>query len=305
MTAGKVRNVGASVRARLLDLARRSGDEFNFILTRYGLERLLFRLASSHRDQFVLKGAMLFPLWSGSPHRATHDMDLQAFGPPNLDVIGNIFRAVAAVPADDGVTFLPDTVKVTQIREEAVYDGIRVTLVGKLDGARIPLQVDIGFGDDVAPLPIETAYPTLLEMPSPVLRVYPREAVVAEKFHAMVELGLANSRMKDFYDIWFLAGGFEFDGGLLGAALRATFARRKTVLPTALPFALTSDFENDPQKKIQWRAFVAKARLPNAAPDLAQVNARLRAFLTPVLAALAQANGSFGTWNHGTGWTKT
>lgn len=304
MSTAKVRNIGASVRARLLDLARSSGDEFNFVLTRYGLERLLFRLASSYGDKFVLKGAMLFPLWFGALHRATLDMDLLAYGPPSLDVIANVFRMVAAVPADDGVTFLPETVDVTQIREDAVYDGIRVTLEGRLDGARIPLQVDIGFGDDVTPLPVETAYPTLLGMPPPVLRVYPRETVIAEKFHAMVELGVVNSRMKDFYDIWFLAGGFKFEGALLGAALRATFARRKTTLPTDLPFALTTDFDKDPQKQIQWRAFVRKVRLPSQTLTLSDVNSRLRAFLAPVLTALANADTSVGNWHPGSGWTK-
>ena len=302
MTTPKLRNLGASVRARLLDLARKSGDEFNFVLTRYGLERLLFRLASTHGAQFVLKGAMLFPIWSGSPHRATRDMDLLGYGPPNLDVIADTFRDIAAVPANDGVVFLPETVKVTEIREDAIYDGMRVTLEGRLDRAEIHIQVDIGFGDDITPLPTETNYPTLLSMPAPVLRVYPRETVVAEKFHTMVDLGQVNSRMKDFYDIWFLAGGFEFDGALLGAALRATFARRKTALPAILPFALTTEFANDQQKQIQWRAFVAKARLPHKTLTLADVNARLRAFLMPVLASLVQADRRLGTWSPARGW---
>ena len=302
MTTAKPRNVGASVRARLLDLARKSGDEFNFVLTRYGLERLLFRLASTHRAQFVLKGAMLFPIWSGSPHRATHDMDLLGYGPPNLDVIADMFRDIAAVPVNDGVVFLPETVKVTEIREDAIYDGMRVTLEGRLDRAEIHIQVDIGFGDDVTPLPTETNYPTLLPMPVPVLRVYPRETVVAEKFHTMVDLGQVNSRMKDFYDIWFLAGGFEFDGALLGAALRATFARRKTALPATLPFALTTEFANDQQKQNQWRAFVTKAHLPHKTLTLADVNTRLRAFLMPVLASLAQTDRRLGTWSPALGW---
>jgi predicted nucleotidyltransferase component of viral defense system len=302
MTTGKVRNMGASVRARLLDLARRNGDEFNFVLTRYGLERLLFRLASTHGTQFVLKGAMLFPIWSGSSHRATHDMDLLGYGSPKVDVVTDIFRDIAAVPADDGVVFLPETVKVTEIREDAIYDGMRVTLEGRLDRAEIHIQVDIGFGDDVTPPPVATAYPTLLPMPPPVLRVYPRETVIAEKFHTMVELGQINSRMKDFYDLWFLAGGFEFDGALLASALRATFARRKTALPTNLPSALTNDFANDPQKQIQWRAFVTKARLPHRSLTLADVITRLRAFLMPVLTAQVQAVRRLGTWIPDRGW---
>lgn len=201
------RDRAASVRQRLLNLAKERGEDFNFVLLRYGLERLLFRLGQSrHARTFVLKGAMLFPLWSGSPHRATKDMDLLGSGPPDIPRFVDVFREVAGVTADDGVIFLPDTVAGVAIRDEAVYDGIRITLEGRLGAAKLPLRVDVGFGDAVTPAPIEASYPVLLaDMPVPRLRVYARETAIAEKVETMVSLGIGNSRMKDFFDIWYLA----------------------------------------------------------------------------------------------------
>ena len=177
------RDRAASVRQRLLNVAKERGEEFSFVLLRYGLERLLFRLGQSrYADSFVLKGAMLFPLWSGSPHRATKDMDLLGSGAPDIARFIDIFRDVAAVIDDDGVVFLPNTVVGAAIREEAIYDGIRITLEGRLGVARIPLQVDIGFGDAVTPVPVEVSYPVLLsDMLTPRLRVYARETAIAEK----------------------------------------------------------------------------------------------------------------------------
>ncbi len=195
MTTKPVKNVSASVRARLLELSRNNGEQFNFILTRYALERLLYRLGETNRDKFVLKGAMLFALWTArARHRPTVDMDLLAYGPPSLDNIRSIFQTAAALAAEDGIVFLSETVQTAEIREDAFYSGIRVTMEGRLGKASVPLQIDIGFGDDVTPSPAETEYPTLLPMPAPVLRVYPRETVIAEKFHTMVERGLTNSR---------------------------------------------------------------------------------------------------------------
>jgi predicted nucleotidyltransferase component of viral defense system len=279
------RDRAASVRQRLLNLAKERGEEFNFVLLRYGLERLLYRLGQSrYAGTFVLKGAMLFPLWSGSPHRATKDMDLLGSGPPDVARFVDIFRAVAGADPDDGVTFLPDTVEGTPIREEAVYDGIRITLEGRLGVARIPLQVDVGFGDAVTPAPVETSYPVLLpDMPSPRMRVYARETAIAEKVEAMVTLGLGNSRMKDFFDIWYLARTFEFDEATLGAAIRATFARRQTPLPQEMPVALTAAFALDPAKAAQWRAFIGRSRAVGTAPSLSDVVEVLVALLTPAL----------------------
>ena len=229
MTRDQPRNLPASVRSRLLALAKSRGEDFTFVLMRYGLERLLFRLGrSAHAHEFVLKGAMLFPLWSGNPHRSTKDLDLLGFGSPDASRLVRVFREVVAIPVPDGIEFLPETVKAVPIREDAIYDGIRVTLEALLTAARMHLQVDVGFRDAVVPAPLETSYPTMLDVPAPVLRAYPREAVIAEKLHAMVDLGLANSRMKDFFDLWFLASNFSFDGGTLGESVRSTFGRRAT-----------------------------------------------------------------------------
>lgn len=303
MTKDQPRNLAASVRSRLLALAKSRGEDFTFVLTRYGLERLLYRLgSSSYAGDFVLKGAMLFPLWSGSPHRSTKDLDLLGFGSPDVGRLVRVFRDVVAIPVPDGIEFLPETVKAAPIREDGIYDGVRVTVGARLAVAKIHLQVDVGFGDAVSPAPRETSYPTMLDVPAPVLRAYPREAVVAEKLHAMVDLGLANSRMKDFFDLWFLATNFSFEGEALGESVRSTFARRETAIPEETPVALTSEFAGDQQKQIQWAAFVAKSRLADPSPDLAEVVAVLYRFLWPILAALNRG-GSPGTqWAIDDGW---
>lgn len=296
------RDRAASVRQHLLNLAKERGDEFNFVLLRYGLERLLFRLGGSrHAETFVLKGAMLFPLWSGSPHRATKDMDLLGSGPPDIQRFVDVFGEVARVDVDDGVILLPDTVAGVAIREEAVYDGIRITLEGRLGAAKLPLQIDVGFGDAVTPAPLEASYPVLLiDMPAPRLRVYARETAIAEKFEAMVSLGIGNSRMKDFFDIWYLARTFEFDDATLRAAIRATLARRQTAIPTEAPIALTAAFAEDPAKAAQWRAFIGRSRATDVAPDLADAIAVLSAFLLPVLTGESNPPAA-RTWRPGRG----
>ena len=196
------RNLAASVRQRLLNRARERGEDFNYLLTRYANERLLFRLAeSAHRDQFVLKGATLFELWHDAVHRATRDVDLLGFGEPALERMRAIFRELCIVDVEpDGLCFLETSVRAERIHDGQEYGGVRVRLAADLDGARITLQLDIGFGDAVTPGVVEAKFPTLLDFPAPRLRTYPRETVVAEKFEAVVRLGIANTRMKDFYD---------------------------------------------------------------------------------------------------------
>jgi hypothetical protein len=245
--------MAASVRQRLMQLSRERSEEFHLLLTRYGLERLLYRLTQSpHAGQFVLKGAVLFQLWTGEPHRATRDLDLLGLGPPSTDRLCQVFQVVCSLPvADDGLIFLTDAVQAEQIKEDNEYEGVRLRIGARLGNARIPLQVDIGFGDAVTPGPQAVNYPTLLDFPAPQLLAYPRETVVAEKFQAMIQLAMANSRMKDFYDIWTLARKFEFAGPPLGAAIRATFERRQTALPTVTPLPLTAAFSTNRMKAIQ------------------------------------------------------
>jgi predicted nucleotidyltransferase component of viral defense system len=237
------RDVAASVRQRLLNLARERGEDFGLVLTHYALERVMYRLSvSGHREQFVLKGAMLFALWGGDPHRPTRDLDLLGHGTIDTQRLEQIFREVISVEVEkDGLEFLTETVRGARIREDEEYEGVRVQLEARLATARIKVQIDVGFGDVMTPAPQEIEYPVLLDFPAPRLRTYPRETVVAEKFEALVKLGIANSRMKDFYDLWVMARDFEFEGALLSQAIKATFERRGTALPTDVPLALSDE----------------------------------------------------------------
>ncbi len=297
------RNVAASVRARLLNRARETKQDFNLVLTRYAIERLLYRISiSNHADQFLLKGALLFDLWFDIPHRPTRDADFLGFGSAELPHIEGIFREICAIETHDGVAFQADTVRAAEIRKEASYAGVRVTLLGVIDGARCQIQIDIGFGDAVTPGPEDVEYPVMLPgFEAPKLRVYPRYTVVAEKFEALSSLGIANSRMKDYFDLWILACHTDFDGDILRQAVQATFDRRKTALTAQAPFGLTDAFAQDPQKQTQWQAFLRKNRLE--ALTLDEVIAALSTFLLPVIEA-ANVNAAFPCrWQAGGPWS--
>ena len=297
-----VRNISASVRDRLLNKARTEKLDFNLLLTRYALERMLYRLSiSKQRDQFLLKGALLFDLWFDVPHRPTHDADFLGFGSAEIPHIEEIFRDICRIEVEDGIAFQPDTVKAAEIRKEANYAGVRVTLLGMLDSARCAVQIDIGFGDAVVPGPDEVHYPVILgEMPGPHLHVYPRYTVVAEKLQALTSLGMLNSRMKDYFDLWILAKHSDFDGLILSRAVAATFERRRTAVPTGVPIGLSDEFVNDAQKGKQWQGFLRKNALDPM--PLATVVADLRDFLMPVLAAIAAGGSHDYPWRSGAGW---
>ncbi|MDH3209455.1 MAG: nucleotidyl transferase AbiEii/AbiGii toxin family protein [Burkholderiaceae bacterium] len=269
------RNIGASVRQRLLNLAHARGQPMELLLTRYALERLLHRLSlSPHRERFVLKGAMLLATWFDEPHRATRDVDLLGFGDAAEDALLGTFREIMAVEVDDGVSFDLKGLRVEAIREEVEYGGSRLRTTAALAGARIPITVDIGFGDAVEPGVDDIDLPVLLDMPSPHLRAYPPETVIAEKFHAMVALGRANSRMKDYYDVWMLMSTFDFEPGRMRRAISATFARRNTVIPEVVPDGLSDAFAADPGKQRQWEAFVGN--LAGPVPEFRRVVHKLR-----------------------------
>jgi hypothetical protein len=230
-------------------------------------------------------------------------MDLLALRSASVERLRDIFRELCSQPvAQDGLTFEPDSVKAEAIREDNLYEGVRVTLVARLGKARVPIQVDIGFGDAVTPKPVQTDFPTLLDFPAPRLAMYPRETVVAEKFEAMVKLGLVNSRMKDFYDIWALSHEFDFDGGVLSAAIQATFKRRKTALTTTMPLALTPEFSGNPLKQTQWKAFVRRSRLKLATEGLEQVVVEIRSFLEAPVVAASQGERLKAAWAKGGPW---
>ena len=270
------RNLAASIRARLKQHADAAKQDFNLTLTHYGLERLLYRLSiSAHAPNFLLKGALLFSLWYDLPHRPTRDADLLGFGPDDIDSTVATFRDICQIAVEDGIAFDPASVKGSVIRKEAGYGGVRIDLLAKLDGARIALQVDIGFGDAVTPAPEAISYPVLLDdLPAPQLRAYPKYTVVAEKFHALCLLGMANTRMKDYFDLWVLLGENTLDPAELNRAIEATFNRRKMAMPISLPAGLSDAFVADTTKQTQWNAFLKKSRLDPIA--LADVVTRLR-----------------------------
>jgi predicted nucleotidyltransferase component of viral defense system len=277
-------NMGASVRARLQNVAQARNQTFQLVLTQYVLERLLYRLSQSkYRDRFALKGAMLITKWFADPLRPTRDVDLLGFGDADPDKLVAIFKEICAIPFDDAVTFDTEAVEIDRIREEQEYGGLRLKTYASVDGARVRVVIDIGFGDATEPGLAEMDLPVLLDFPAPHLKAYVRETVIAEKFQAMVDLGRANSRVKDLYDIWVLAKTYEFKGDGLARAIAATFARRKTEIPTELPDALTTAFAEDPAKIQQWNSFVADVAFQPG--SLADVVRDLAAFLMPHAAA--------------------
>ncbi|MFO0415707.1 MAG: nucleotidyl transferase AbiEii/AbiGii toxin family protein [Pseudomonadota bacterium] len=223
----------------------------------------MYRLSKSKfSNDFVLKGAMLFQVWGGAMHRPTRDLDLLSFGEPDIAYFTKTIKEICAEDlSDDGMLFQVDSILLERIKEEDEYQGLRATLIAKLDTARIPLQIDIGFGDAIVPAPLSIDYPTLLDLPKPKLRAYSKETVIAEKFHAMVHRGIAKSRMKDFYDIWVLATTYTFEANVLRDAMFSTFNKRGSLLPVVTPLALTAEFAEDSTKLVQWTAFIKKGKL--------------------------------------------
>ena len=306
MTEPRVTNMAASVHQRLLTISHKRKEEFNLLLTRYAHERLLYRLVQArYGEEFVLKGARLLALWGERLHRPTHDLDLLGFGASTPEAIASVFEGVCTVSVEaDGLVFDPRSVRVNAIREEQIYGGQRVQLIAQLGPAQIPLQVDIGFGDTVFPRPRQAAYPALLDFPAPLLYVYPKEAVVAEKLHAMVELDMLNSRMKDFYDLWAMSRELTFDGPVLAQAIRSSFDGRKTVIPQTRPVALTPEFGQSPDKLKQWSAFLKRTRIGVPTQSLFEIVSQLDVFLTPVLRALGTGDVLDLTWPPGGPWSE-
>jgi len=283
-------DLAASVRARLLNIAKAEQSDFNSVLVRYALERFLYRLGqSAHADHFVLKGAMLFNLWYAMPHRPTRDVDLLGFGPSDLGAIAQAFREIVTVTAEDGIVFDAASVRVEEIRKNAGYAGARVIVSAELARARCKTQIDVGFGDAVTPGPVDAVYPVLLaDFAAPHLRTYPVYTVVAEKLHAMVLLGMTNSRLKDYLDLSVLLEREVLDPATLAAAIAATFTRRGTALPTELPIGLSDEFANDPSRQALWAAFLKKNALP--AVPLTSVVTALRTALQSALGLAASTN---------------
>ena len=303
----KSAQLAASVRQRLKNLT--GTNDFQTTLVLYALERLLYRLSQSvYQQQFVLKGALLFNIWLEHSYRSTRDADFLSFGDSTPERIEEIFRELCILDVEaDGLEFATDSVISLRIKADREYEGVRVNLVAYLAGTRtrIPVQVDVGFGDAVTPNPIEIEFPVLLSFPAPQILSYPRETVVAEKFQAMVMLGMSNTRLKDFYDLWVLATDFSFDGSVLGAALIATFARRKSLLPQTVAdvVALTPLFAADAQKQQAWRAFLRKHPSIEIELSLMEVVEIIQEFLLPVSAIVREGEVFSGRWVGGQrGW---
>ncbi|MGA3145533.1 MAG: nucleotidyl transferase AbiEii/AbiGii toxin family protein [Verrucomicrobiota bacterium] len=293
-----MKNPAASVHARLAQRRTKTGEDYNVLLVRFTLERLLYRLSiSKHREQFVLKGAMLFALWEPEMHRATRDLDLLGFGRSTPERLADIFRELCNLEVEaDGVDFDPRSVRCEDIRAQDEYAGIRVKLRATVGKAVVPLQVDVGFGDALPVAPEEITFPVMLGMAAPKLRAYSRETVVAEKLEAIVKLGMLNSRFKDYFDLHYLAQKFPFDGALLVKSIAGTFARRGTAFPEGLPAGLTPMFGTDPAKIRGWQAFWRKTGPKAAAPTLEAVIQLLIEFLEPPLDAAAKGKPLTATW---------
>ena len=297
-------NLPASVRARLQTIASTQNVDFQLVLIRYASERLLYRLMSSpYGERFILKGAMLFLLWDAASSRTTRDIDLMGFGESNLNELGRVFRDVClqTVP-DDGLRFVPDSVRVETIREEQEYGGVRIRLYALLERARIPIQVDIGFGNPPFPAARTVTWPGLMDFPKTKLKVYPPEASIAEKLEAMVRFGIANSRMKDFYDIWWMASHFSFRSAVLGKSIAATFRGRQMNIPQPAPLALQEEFYRDSMRNAQWNAFLHRVQLHEIPPSFPELGRFLQDFLVPILKSIPSGESLNTNWKPGGPW---
>ena len=295
------KNVAASVHQRLLNQAQETGRPFDELLQYYAMERFLYRLSQSrYRDSFVLKGALLFRIWADPDTRATRDMDFLAYVDNSLEHLVDIVQSTSSLEVpDDGLTFDPESVAAERIKEDADYEGVRIRFRAFLGRARVTMQIDVGFGDVVHPGVVETEYPTLLDFPSPVLRSYPPETVVAEKVEAMLYLGELNSRMKDFFDVWRLSRLHSFDARTLSVAIRATLENRKTEV--ILFDELREELLASSDKQAQWTAFLRNAGVDG--PDsFANLLDSLGLFLSPMLDAIESGELIEGAWKASGSW---
>lgn len=277
----------ASVKQRLLNIARQQGRVFDVVLVTYGLERLLYRLSKSeHRDSFVLKGGMLVALWTGNQSRATRDADFLSFGDASEDHLRSVFTDIMNIQCDDGVLFDAEALTTTNILEAQQYTGIRLKTVALLGTARIPITIDIGFGDALSKSDYSVVLPALLDMPAAHVRAYSPATVIAEKFHAIVMLGLANTRMKDYYDLFAILSTQNIPVVEISEAILGTFERRKTLIPQTMPDGLTRTFATDSDRTRQWAAYASSIDLTKH--TLEDVTATIWKHLNPVCKQLGQ-----------------
>ena len=306
MSKKEVTNIPASILQRLKNYSGERLEDYGLTLSQYAIERLLYRLSKSeYADQFVLKGAQLFRLWTDTPYRPTRDVDLLRYGSADVDELIQIFQEICKIEIDvqDGIEFLPETVRGEAIRDQAEYDGIRIKLKYRIGNTGQFIQIDVGFGDAIIPPASKIEFPSILDMPSATLKSYSRETVVAEKVEAMVSLGIANSRMKDFFDVYLLSQDFEFDGEILQVAIASTFARRKTAIPKDTALAFTKEFSDDPTKQAQWKAFSGRVDGLSGV-GFEQVIHSIAEFVAPVFQAISNAEQFRLTWKAKHGWKR-
>lgn len=304
MSVTRVSNLSASVQGRLQNHARATKRPFQELLHYYAMERFLYRLSTTpHRTRFVLKGALMLHVWQAPLGRATKDLDFLGRLDNSLENLERVVREVCTVDVQpDGMVFDPAMVTAERIKVDADYEGARIRFIGLLGRARLTMQIDVGFGDVVTPGAVDIIYPALLDFPAPVLSAYPRETVIAEKFHAMVYLRTLNSRMKDFYDVWLLAREFPFNGSVLAQAIAATFAHRETAIDVA-PIAFTAEFTEQASTVAQWTAFRKKLSNTECPKTLAEVAPFLTQFLVPIARACSGGEGFEQHWLPGGPWT--
>jgi len=298
--------MATSVHDRLLNKARESDRPFMELLQYYAMEKFLLRMSQSeYSEEFILKGALLLRSTGISEIRPTRDIDLSRETTQSIDQLEQMTKACCGVEVEeDGLIFDPNTVAGEEIREDQAYKGVRVKFKGKLGNARIPMQIDIGFGDVISPAPLWVEYPVLLDGESPKLLAYTLESAIAEKYQAMVYLDIANSRMKDFYDIWYMMNNQSFNGSELQKAIELTFQKRKTELPDEPPTAITEAFYSDESKKTQWKAFKTKGRLTDVSETLEEVVKAIFRFLWPINESLNKKAELKSIWQSQKGWGK-
>lgn len=293
-----IKNIEASVRALLQNKAKGTNRPFSEILQYYGMERFLYRFSrSKYADKFILKGALMFTVWQVSQRRTTLDIDFSTHCDNQIANIEKVIRDVCKVSvAIDGLVFDSQTIKGQRIKEDADYEGVRVKFRGFLERARIPMQIDVGFGDTIYPKPKVIDYPVILDLPKPHLKGYPAESVVSEKFEAMVKLGLLNSRMKDFYDIWLMMRHFDFNGLNLAEAMKRTFEHRKTSLPQNKPFFAEEIYDEKSDRQTLWKAFLKKGDIKDAPEKLAITAKDIEKFLIKPLDAISKGERFNAKW---------
>jgi len=283
----KTRNIAATVHQHMLNKAKETGRLFNEILQYFAIERFIYRLSKSpHANKFILKGALMFNVWNTPASRPTKDIDLLGkIDNSDKVILAAMKKACRQKVEPDAMSFDAKTIAATRIMEDATYEGIRVRIQGNLGNARISLQIDISFGDVIIPKSSKIKYPTILDFPHPEMDGYSTESTIAEKFQAMVKLGVLNSRMKDFYDIWLLSRQFDFRGLTLAKAIRTTFENRNTPIPVQ-PAVFQDSFAKDRTKESQWQAFLKKVKMDDAPNTFRKAAASITEFLSPVTASL-------------------